>query len=370
MRLHWGVRVVGDRTVRASRFPMRGLLAGVAIGLAASVATAATAAEVNFAGKSVELIITSDAGGGTDLMGRLVGRYMGKYLPGHPVIVAKNMGSGAGKVLAANYVTAAKPDGLTLMQSDSDTLQESMLRLSAVRYDPAKFRVVGAISRGGSIAFIRKDAVARLHDPKAAPVIVGDTDGQRSWEAMMVWGKEFLGWNLRWVKGYEGTGPLTMALRKAEVDVFATDGLNAIEPLRKDGLIDFLVQQGQIDGTGYTPRRVFLDVPIFPVLLQKAGIPDLAYHGYRSVIAPSDIDKWIALPPNTPADILGAYRTAFESMVVDPEFAQNLAKQISEETYVAHGADVERAIGEVRNASPEVTKYAHDLRVKYNLVQN
>jgi tripartite-type tricarboxylate transporter receptor subunit TctC len=314
------------------------------------------------------MIIASDAGGGTDLMGRLVARYLEKYLPGRPTFIEKNMGAGAGKVLAMNYMATAKGDGLTVLQTDSDTLQSNLLKLSAVRYEPAQFRAIGAISRGGSIVFIRKDAVARLKNPSAAPVIVGATDGQRSWQAIPVWGKAFLGWNVRWVKGYKGSGQMTLALRKGEIDIFATNGLNVIDPLRNDGVIDFLVQQGQIEGNSYGPRTTFKDVPIFPVLLKNAKIPDVAYQAYRSVIAPSDIDKWIALPPKTPDDILSAYRAAFDKVRKDPEFLASLHKQISEEIYFSNGDEVEQAIRDVRTVSPEASRYADDLRAKYGLI--
>jgi tripartite-type tricarboxylate transporter receptor subunit TctC len=338
--------------------------------LAMGVAGSATAdaSEITFRDKTVEMIVASDPGGGTDLVGRLFARYFEKYLPGRPAVVAKNMGSGAGKILAANYLARAKPDGMIVMQTDSDTLQPTLLKRSAVKYEPAEFRVVGAISRGGSIVFIRKDAVARLKDPSARPVVVGATSGQRSWQAMLVWGKEFLGWNVRWVKGYKGSGAMKLALQRGEIDVFATNGINVILSLHKEGLIDFLVQEGQAEGDSFGPRPSFKDVPIFPLLLKKVNIPEIAMRGYRSVMGASDVDKWLALPPKTPDDIVAVYRTAFHKATKDPQFLEAAHKQVSEEIYVADGARSERAIRELRSAPPEVTKYAEELRQKYNLL--
>lgn len=337
-------------------------------GFAAIGLNAHAKADVTFSGKAITMIIASDAGGGTDLVGRLIAPFLEKYLPGRPKLIDKNMGDGAGKILAMNYVAAAKPDGLTIVQSDSDSLQTNLLSLSAVRYEPSQFRAVGAVSRGGSIVFIRKDAVARLKNPSAEPVVIGDTDGQRSWEAMPVWGKEFLGWNVRWVLGYKGTGQMTLAIRKGEVDGFATNGIDVIDPLRSDGVIDFVAQQGQIEGDSYVPRATFKNVPVFPLLLKKAEVSDIAFRAYRSVIASSDIDKWIGLPPQTPDDIVAAYRAAFDNITKDPEFLAAVHKQISEEVYFESGDEVEQAIREVRAVPREVTQYADDLRAKYNLV--
>lgn len=330
--------------------------------------TSAAIASGDLKNKNVTMIIASDPGGGTDLVGRLFAQYFEKYLPGNPNVIARNMGSGAGKILAANYLARSKPDGLTLMQTDSDTLQPTLLKREAVRYEPMDFRVVGAVNRGGSVVMVRKDAVVRLKNYSAEPVRVGATSGQRSWQAMLIWGKEYLGWNLTWVKGYKGSGPMRLALTRGEIDVFATNGLNVLLPLQKEGVIDFLVQEGQTQGDSFVPRASFKEVPVFPVLLKEAGVPELAFQAYRSVVAASDVDKWIALPPKTPVQLVTLYRTAFEQIVQDPEFLASAHKRISEEFYVSTGDETEKSIRELRTLPADVVKYAEQLRQKHNLL--
>jgi tripartite-type tricarboxylate transporter receptor subunit TctC len=54
------------------------------------------------------------AGGGYDLYGRLVARYLGAYLPGNPTLVAQNM-PGAGSLIAANWLYYVAPtDGTAI----------------------------------------------------------------------------------------------------------------------------------------------------------------------------------------------------------------------------------------------------------------
>ena len=61
------------------------------------------------------MIVSSGSGVATDTAARLVGRYLGKHMPGDPTIVARNMPGGGGLV-AANYLyNVAKPDGLTIL---------------------------------------------------------------------------------------------------------------------------------------------------------------------------------------------------------------------------------------------------------------
>ena len=56
----------------------------------------ATAQEVSFAGKKIDMYIGSSPGGGTDLSSRLIGDYVAKYLPGRPTIVYRNIPGGQG----------------------------------------------------------------------------------------------------------------------------------------------------------------------------------------------------------------------------------------------------------------------------------
>jgi tripartite-type tricarboxylate transporter receptor subunit TctC len=324
---------------------------------------------VSFAGKTIQMVIASDPAGGTDLTGRLVAQYLRKYLPGEPQIVIRNMGAGGGKIRAANYLAQEAPaDGTVLMQSDSTTLQPEIARRDVSRYDPSTFRVVGSINRGGSIVLVRKDAFARLNDPQARPVIVGAISGTRAWQAMLVWGREFLGWNLQWIPGYQGTASLNRALRQGEIDAFSTNNIFVINELLDDELIVLLTQEGQVTDDGYTPRGSYTNVALFPDLLREANPPQIPWQGYQSVIGPSHVDKWLSLPPDTPDDILAVYRDAYAQVVQDPEFLALAKQQLSQELFIISGERVEEMIREIHGAPDEAVDYATDLRVEFGLI--
>jgi tripartite-type tricarboxylate transporter receptor subunit TctC len=70
------------------------------------------AQETFFKGKTVRIIVPFAAGGGYDIYSRIMGRHMGKHVPGNPVFVVDNM-TGAGGLIGINHVyKIAKPDGL------------------------------------------------------------------------------------------------------------------------------------------------------------------------------------------------------------------------------------------------------------------
>src|SRR5438552_6995567 len=67
-----------------------------------------------YQGKTITLIVGSGAGTAYDIYARLLGSYVGKYLPGNPTVVVQNMPAADG-MMAANFVYGvAKPDGLTV----------------------------------------------------------------------------------------------------------------------------------------------------------------------------------------------------------------------------------------------------------------
>lgn len=61
----------------------------------------------------MNIIVSSAPGGGYDQTARVTGKFMSKYLPGHPTEIVQNMPGGAG-IRAANFIYNVAPkDGRT-----------------------------------------------------------------------------------------------------------------------------------------------------------------------------------------------------------------------------------------------------------------
>jgi len=77
--------------------------------------SAIVAAEPFYQGKTLRVVVASAAGGGSDIVGRLIMRHLSRHIPGNPTIIIENL-PGAGEVIGVNYVhNKAKPDGLTAL---------------------------------------------------------------------------------------------------------------------------------------------------------------------------------------------------------------------------------------------------------------
>src|SRR5262245_26727158 len=66
-------------------------------------AAAIAAAEPFYQGKTLRVVVASAAGGGSDIVGRLIMRHLSRHIPGNPTVVVENM-PGAGEIIGTNYV--------------------------------------------------------------------------------------------------------------------------------------------------------------------------------------------------------------------------------------------------------------------------
>ena len=327
---------------------------------------AASAQEASFAGKKLNAIIGATPGGGTDLTTRLVGRFLEKYLPGHPQVVYRNMPAGNG-VQATNYfANEASRDGTYWMGGGNAYIDAQVLRQSTVKYDPRTFHFFGGIARGGSIVSISDEKYPNLTDRNLTAVVVGTGDGTGTWEEMLCWGAEILGWNIRFVVGYPGTSAQLLALQRGEIDAVGTSNLNMLDGLRKRGGFKEFVQIGEIHDGKVVPRSYAPDVPTMSALIADK-LDGVAKDAFAYWTDSNQLDKWYAVPPGTPAPVVAVYREGFEKVFADPEFLKLGRTQVGPDFGRQTAEDITRLVRDTSYPSVDVTAYTHSLRVKHGL---
>jgi tripartite-type tricarboxylate transporter receptor subunit TctC len=327
----------------------------------------ASAQEVNFAGRTVRMIVGSTAGGVTDVGARLVARFIGKYLPQSPVIVVQNTPAANG-IAAANYFyQQVAPDGATFLAGSSSQVTPDVVRTNpAVRYDPVKFVFIGGIENAGTLLIAAKPALARLKAPTGPPVIMGQVGGARTAGLIAVWGAEYLGWKLRWVTGYQGTPQLVFALQRGEADMMDTASYAVIEPLLAQGRFAAVLQTGVFAKGALTRREGFADVPLLTQMLD-GKLDGATQAAFASWLRTVQIGKYYALPPNTPADYVAAYRAAFARMQDDPEFKELARKAIDPDYVMMSAADTRNLIEALVATPAQALELLNRLRHKYGL---
>lgn len=337
----------------------RGILAGIgALSMAWLMVEPAMAQDApTFAGKTVTMTIGFGAGGSVDLYGRTLGQYLAQHLPGHPSLLVVNQ-LGAGGVVALNgWVARAEPNGLSVtLVAESQADPDALTRTEA-KYEPRLLKYVGGETAYSQGLFVAKDAVARLSDKSQKPVIMGLVGSTlRSGNYGVLWGVKYLGWNIKWVRGYPSTAELRQALERGEIDMSTFGASRDINDLFATNNFKVVIQGGTVRGGKRVPRQAFGDAPILADLVKGKIADPAAQKAFDYTENVSQVGIWLALPPKTPDNIVAAYVKAFNETLADPQYRADFAK-IDPDSPVASKSDIEALIGKLATVSHDTLDY-------------
>jgi tripartite-type tricarboxylate transporter receptor subunit TctC len=320
----------------------------------------ASADEVTFAGKTISMTIGFAAGGGVDLYGRTLGRHMARYLPGAPTLVVLNQ-PGAGGVVALNdWSKKADPSGLNVTVGAQSQTDPDALNRTHARFSPTTFNMVGGLGAYSQGLFISNEAVERLTNKSARPVVMGMVGSTlRGGTYQVLWGAAFLGWNVKWVRGYPSTSEVRQALERGEIEMATFGATKDFEYLLKNGKFTIISQTGYVQGGQRIKRPVLGNAPIFSDLVRdkiQDPMPRQAFNYWEDV---SQIGMWVALPPATPGHIVDTYVKAFDATISDAKYQDEYAR-IDPDSIVARKSDLENLVTSLAKVSPETLKYLED----------
>lgn len=341
--------------------------AAIVLGLMSLPAAAVAQEPLSFAGKSVTMIIPSAPGGGTDATGRAIGGFLVDHLPGKPSLVIRNVPGANGMTALNFFVRQVERDGLTLTMGSSSQADPVHYRVPQAFYNPASFEIIGGAGRGGTVLMINKEAMRRLNDPKAKPVVMGSLVGiPRSGMLSTAWGIEFLSWNATWVVGYKGTNDLMLALERGEVDMTSTGNMFQIHKLLSSGKFQVLSQSGSLENGKFVGREDFGDAPLFNERMNGKITDPIAAKAFVYWSNLTAIDKWLALPEKTAPEIVEAYREAFRRAVRDPGLLEK-GKTLSEDFEPMSHEDVKALIVGLNDTPMEAINYINVMLRKQGL---
>ena len=299
------------------------VFACVAAGLAMLWAIPASAASVAdfYSGKTVTLIVGSGEGGGFGLNGRLVGKRIGKHIPGNPTVVLQFM-QGGGGVRAANFVYNVAPKtGAVIHMPISSIVENQLLRPKGVRYDGAKFNWLGSVTGFKSVLSVWHTApVKSIESAKKAQLILGSPSGHSFIYRMPKLMNTLLGTKFKIVIGYKGSRGVDMALERGEIEgramVWASTKAKRPHWL-KQGKLVHLIQVG--------PSAV-PDLPGLPRFIDLVK-GEKAKSMVKFMHTTGLIGRALLAPPGTPKDRVAALRQAFDATMKDADYVNDLKKR-------------------------------------------
>lgn len=309
-------------------------LAAASAALSLALPSVVWAQSVDFAGKTVELVIPFGVGGGSDVWARFNAPFLSKHLPGRPNVVVKNV-PGGGSITGANqYAANAKPDGLSLLGTSGSTQFPYLLGDSRVRYDYKDWEVVMASPTGGVAYISSRFGVKSVKDlPKLrGQKLVFGSQGATSLDLVPLLGFRQLGLDVKHVFGMKSRGEGRLAFERGEatIDYQTTSAYikNSL-PLVKEGKAVPLFSWGIADANGNLVRDpAFPDLPHIGEAIEMvtgkapSGGEWEAFKAF--LIAGFAAQKLMVLPKTTPREYVEAYRKAFRDMRSDPDYQAGL----------------------------------------------
>ncbi len=124
----------------------------------APAAAGAQEGAANFPDHPIRVIVSVPAGGGVDVVARIVAAKMRAFL-GQPLAVENK--AGAGGSLAADAVFHAEPDGYTLLASQPAPITTNALLYKSLDYDPAQLTPIAILSHVANVLLVREDFPAK-----------------------------------------------------------------------------------------------------------------------------------------------------------------------------------------------------------------
>jgi tripartite-type tricarboxylate transporter receptor subunit TctC len=295
------------------------LILCAALALAALLLVLAPAqADDFYKGRTISLIIASNASGGYDTYGRLLARYLPRHLAGSPSVVAQNM-PGAGGVRGANYIYNLAPkDGTAIGIFDQAVFLDQLLGVPGLRGDVRNFNWIGRMASNSAVLFAwHTAAVKKIEDAFTHELILAapGSSSRLNWTAL----NAIAGTKFKLLTGYEGPATAKVAMERGEVEGMSQPWgvLKAEDPeWLADHKINLLMQ------TGIEKNAGLEDLPRMIDLAKNDDDRRLL----EIFASPSLVGRSFAAPPGLPKGRVDELRKAFTAVVADPEFKADIER--------------------------------------------
>jgi tripartite-type tricarboxylate transporter receptor subunit TctC len=296
------------------------------IAAAAVASSGAKVAAADYPNRPITLVVPYAAGGGNDVIARIVAEKMGSSL-GQPLVI-ENRG-GAGGTIATRQVAKAEPDGYTLLIATSSLAINPSLYPN-VGYDPKKdFAAVGLIASGGNVLLVHPSVPAHsvaqliaMAKNRPGELMFGSTGTGSSIHLAAELFAGMAGIKINHVP-YKGSAPALNDLVGGHVNMmFGT--MASASGLVKDG--------SKVRALAVTTGKRAALFPELPTVAE-AALP-----GYEAVL-----HYGIVAPAGTPRPVVEKLNAALNSALATDEVERRLALEGAEALPVSpdeHAADI------------------------------
>lgn len=335
---------------------MRALVLLVVALFACSSAAAQSPIEAFYKGRTVEIVIGTVPGGGYDLYGRLLARWLGKHIPGNPTVIVKNM-PGAGHLRMTNWLYNAAPrDGTVLATAPQALAIEQALGSDGIQYDAAKFTWIGRIAPVVEVTYTWHTSPTKtLEDARKRVTVMGGSGPTSPTVFYLKALNALAGTKFKIIQGFPGGGATELAMQRGEVEgntkAWASMKVDNADWLR-DKKVNILLQ--------YAHERS-PDLPDVPLMAELGKTP-----GQKAALKlfamGNAVGRSIMGAPGAPKDRTAALRKAFDETMRDPELVAFARERHIDIGPPLGGAGLAKLVEETLSVSPETAAMVRKAR--------
>lgn len=329
----------------------------------------ATTEDGDYAGETLEVLIPLAEGGGTDTWARFISQELAQATPGKPGFQPVNEDGGEGITGSNMFATSAKADGTEVLVSTATTVVPWVLEREVVNYSFEDLKPV-LVNGTGGVIYARTDAgvegLADLVDRDRPLVFGGITATGLDLTTLVAF--DLLDADVESTFGFEGRGPVNLALQRGEIDIDYTTTSSyeaAVAPLVEEGKAVVLASFGQLDENGDVVRDPnFPDVPTVVEAYEQihGKAPDgEAFEAYKTLLGLTyTYQKGLWVPADTPDAAVQLLRDSAHEMSQDEAFNERAAEVLGGYPIVADETIGDR-VAEAYTVSDTAKRYVLDL---------
>jgi tripartite-type tricarboxylate transporter receptor subunit TctC len=268
-----------------------------------------------YAGRTVTLIVSTSAAGGYDTLARVIGRHIGRHVPGNPTFIVRNM-PGAGGLTATNYLfAAAERDGAVIGLIQNNPPFEPLFGTAEARFDPRQFNWLGTPSVETAMVLVGKAVpVFALDDLRTRETAMGASGANSTPAFFARLLNATLGTKMKIIAGYPGQNDALVAMERGELDGYPSVFYSALLSTRPGWLVDGTARA--VVQYGPDKLAALAGVPFVPDLVGDAADKLLL----QAAFAPLSIGRPLVMPPGVEPARVAAMRQALAATFADPDF--------------------------------------------------
>lgn len=249
-----------------------------------ALAAISTAVLADYPDKSVRWVVPFPAGGGTDVVSRLLAHPIGGAL-GQPFVIDNK--PGAGTMIGAEAVAKAAADGYTVGTLDVSTLALNPSLYDSVRYDPlTDFEYIGGTARFPFVLVVNPSLPA--NSLQELIDLAKKKPGKLTYASPGLGGPNHLGMELFQQQAgiellhapYKGDAPALQDLIGGQIDMYLVNTAASLPYINTSKVKAIAIAMK-------TRSDALPDVPTF----SEAGVPDFEAYAWQGLAAPAGTPK-------------------------------------------------------------------------------